>query len=353
MYPALSVLDALGNRISEILWVGSEGGMEADLVTRRNIPFRAIPAAGLHGVGLRSLPGNLTRLVKGERASRKILAEFQPDVLFFTGGYVAAPMAFAGRRFPITLYVPDIEPGLALKFLARFADAIALSAEESRPFFKSHKNTLVTGYPIRSDFHRVPQAQAKESLGLTESKSMILVYGGSKGARSINQAVLANLPSLLAEYQVVHLTGQLDWESVKASTTNLNKELRANYFPFPYLHEEMGTALAAADLVVCRAGASTLGELPFFDLPAILVPYPYTWRYQKVNADHLVNAGGAVILEDENLPVQLIGKIKELLADKTRLEIMVASIGAIARPEAARMIADLILETARGKEKLS
>ncbi len=193
MYPALSVLDALGNRISEILWVGSEGGMEAELVNRRGLPYRAIPAAGLHGVGLRNLPGNISRLAKGVRVSRKILSEFQPDALFFTGGYVAAPMAFAGRRYPITLYVPDIEPGLALKFLARFADAIALSAEESAAFFRRHKNIMVTGYPLRSDFKRIPQETAKGLLGLDPGKSMILIYGGSKGARSINQAVACQL----------------------------------------------------------------------------------------------------------------------------------------------------------------
>jgi UDP-N-acetylglucosamine--N-acetylmuramyl-(pentapeptide) pyrophosphoryl-undecaprenol N-acetylglucosamine transferase len=350
VYPALSVLDALGNRISEILWIGSEGGMEFELVSRRNLHYRAIPAAGLHGVGLRSLPGNFSRLVEGTRASRRILAEFQPDVLFFTGGYVAAPMAYAGRSFPITLYVPDIEPGLALKFLARFADSIALTAEESKTYFKRHKKTVVTGYPIRSDFKRIPQAQAKRMLGLAVDKSVILVYGGSKGARSINQACLTNLPGLLADYQVVHLTGQLDWESVTASTSNLDTKLKENYFPFPYLHEEMGTALAAADLVVCRAGASTLGELPFFDLPAILIPYPYTWRYQKVNADHLVNAGGAVIIEDENLQKDLPGKIRELLSDKNQVEKMVAAMGAIARPDAASRIANLILETANKKE---
>lgn len=351
MYPALSVLDALGNRISEILWVGSEGGMEADLVTRRNLPYRAIPAAGLHGVGLRKLPGNISQLAKGIRASGKILTEFQPDVLFFTGGYVAAPMAYAGRRYPITLYVPDIEPGLALKFLARFADSIALSAEESAAFFRHHKKIVITGYPLRNDFKRIPQETAKVLLGLNAGKSAILIYGGSKGARSINQAVLASLNELLESYQVVHLTGQLDWESVSNAAASLNADLRANYFPFPYLHEEMGAALAAADLVICRAGASTLGELPFFDLPAILVPYPYAWRYQKVNADHLVNAGGAVIIEDKDLPILLTEKIKELLSNKSRVEKMVASMGAIARPDAARGIADLILETARMKER--
>jgi UDP-N-acetylglucosamine--N-acetylmuramyl-(pentapeptide) pyrophosphoryl-undecaprenol N-acetylglucosamine transferase len=159
------------------------------------------------------------------------------------------------------------------------------------------------------------------------------------------------LNELLESYQVVHLTGQLDWESVSNAAASLNADLRANYFPFPYLHEEMGAALAAADLVICRAGASTLGELPFFDLPAILVPYPYAWRYQKVNADHLVNAGGAVIIEDKDLPILLTEKIKELLSNKSRVEKMVASMGAIARPDAARGIADLILETARMKER--
>lgn len=327
--------------------------MEAELVNRRGLPYRAIPAAGLHGVGLRNLPGNISRLAKGVRVSRKILSEFQPDALFFTGGYVAAPMAFAGRRYPITLYVPDIEPGLALKFLARFADAIALSAEESAAFFRRHKNIMVTGYPLRSDFKRIPQETAKGLLGLDPGKSMILIYGGSKGARSINQAVVTNLNKLLTDFQVLHLTGQLDWETVAAAADNLQEKLRVNYFPFPYLHEEMGTALAAADLVVCRAGASTLGELPFFDLPAILVPYPYTWRYQKVNADHLVNAGGAVIIEDKDLSLLLTEKIEELLTDKQRIEKMVSAMGAIARPEAADQIANLILETGRKKECVS
>ena len=353
MYPALSVLEALGNRVTEILWVGSEGGMEADLVARRDIPYRSIPAAGVHGVGLRSLPGNISRLIKGTRQSREILCEFQPDILFFTGGYVAAPMAFAGRNFPITLYVPDIEPGLALKFLARFADSIALTAEESKAFFSRRKKMTVTGYPLRGELKRIPQAQAKATLGLDPDRRIILIYGGSKGARSINQAALAILPVLLARYQVIHLTGSLDWDSISSEATGLNPELRRNYFPFPYLHEEMAAALAAADLVVCRAGASTLGELPFFDLPAILVPYPYTWRYQKVNADHLVKAGGAVIIEDENLRTQLLPRIEELLADAQKVEVMVAAMGAIAHPDAAAKIADLICETASAKRSAS
>ena len=327
--------------------------MEAELVTRRNIPYRSIPAAGIHGVGLRSLPGNISRLFQGVKASHRILDEFKPDVLFFTGGYVAAPMAFAGRKKPITLYVPDIEPGMALKFLARFADSIALTAEESKSFFGKRKSTIVTGYPLRKDLNQIEQATAKKSLKLSASKPMVLIYGGSKGARSINQAVLSILSELLTECQVVHVTGSLDWEEVNQAASTLDGELRKNYFPFPYLHEEMGFAFAAADLVVCRAGASTLGELPFYSLPAILVPYPYSWRYQKVNADHLVSTGGAIIIEDSQLKSSLLAKIKDLLQDPARLEKMAASILAVARPDAASQIADLIIETAIKKERVS
>lgn len=327
--------------------------MEAELVARRNIPYRSIPAAGIHGVGLRSLPGNISLLFQGVKASRKILDEFKPDMLFFTGGYVAAPMAYAGRNKPISLYVPDIEPGMALKFLARFADSIALTAEESKSYFGKRKQTVVTGYPLRKDLNQIEQATAKKSLNISTIKPMVLIYGGSKGARSINQAVLSILSELLTECQVVHVSGSLDWEEVNRAASTLDGALRKNYFPFPYLHEEMGFAFAAADLVVCRAGASTLGELPFYSLPAILVPYPYAWRYQKVNADHLVSTGGAVIIEDSQLKSSLLAKIKELLRDPARLEKMAAAILSIARPDAASQIADLIIGTAMKKERIS
>jgi len=114
----------------ETLWVGGEGGMETALVERAGIPFKAIPAAGVHGVGLRRLPGNLLSLARGVVASQSLLAAFRPDVLFFTGGYVAVPMALAGRKVASLLYVPDIEPGLALKTLARFATRITLKSRD-------------------------------------------------------------------------------------------------------------------------------------------------------------------------------------------------------------------------------
>ncbi len=309
MYPALTVLQALGSDAQPVLWVGGQGGMEADLVKRAGIPFVSIPAAGVHGVGLLTLPANLWKLFRGWMASHRILREFKPDAVLFTGGFVAVPMALAAIPLSSVLYVPDIEPGLALKVLARFSDVIALTAEISRKYFHMNKKMVVTGYPTRPELLEWNREKSIRTLNLNPDLKTILVFGGSKGARSINRAVLSILPQLLEQVQVVHITGTLDWEEVKTATATLAPDLAKNYHPYPYLHEEMGAALAAADLSISRAGASILGELPLFGLPAILVPYPYAWRYQKVNAEYLVSHSAAVLLENELLSEQLLPNI--------------------------------------------
>ena len=321
--------------------------MEKDLVTRQQIPFRGIPAAGVHGVGLRDLPGNLLRLAKGTLASRQILREFQPDVLFFTGGYVAVPMALMGIPRNSLLYVPDIEPGLALKTLARFADCIAVTAEESRSFFPASKRIVVTGYPVRSEILKWNRSRARQWFGIEEGAKVLLVFGGSKGAHNINQAVWSALAGLLSDLHVIHVTGQADWALVDTCRNQLPVELLSRYHVFPYLHEEMGAALAAADLAVCRAGASTLGELPHFGLPAILVPYPYAWRYQKVNADYLASHGAAVIVENDCLADELLPTVSQLMADQHHLGLMRKAMLDLAQPHAAEKIAGLLRELAQ------
>ena len=324
--------------------------MEADLVQRAGIPFASIPAAGLHGVGLGALPRNLAQLAQGTLASRRILAEFKPDVLFFTGGFVAAPMAVAGSRIPTLLYVPDIEPGSALKFLARNATRIALTAPESQAYFGNPTRLVVTGYPTRSELAHWDKVEGRKKLGLHEKLPVLLVLGGSKGARSINRALLPALPQLLKQAQVVHLSGQLDWEEIQTAQAQLPADLAKDYHAYPYLHEEMGAALASADLAISRAGASTMGEYPLFGLPAILVPYPYAWRYQKVNADHLVNHGGAMMVKDEDLAANLLDTVNSLLADPAKLESMHSAMHALWQPEAASRIASLLEELAQKKE---
>jgi undecaprenyldiphospho-muramoylpentapeptide beta-N-acetylglucosaminyltransferase len=370
VYPALAVLQAIHNQNegvdenepvveslpktagkatqTSILWVCSMGGMEVEILKRAGVPFETIPAAGVHGVGMKALPGNLLRLARGYYESKRILRHFRPDVMFYTGGYIAVPMALAGRKIPSLLFLPDIEPGLALKTLARFSDSIAVSVKESRAFFTRHSNLVITGYPTRVDLKKWNIDDARKAFNLEPGLPTLLVFGGSKGARSINRALLTVLPELLSEIQIIHISGQLDWSEIQAAQAGLTKRLihdpsRVNrYHAFPYLHDEMGAAMSVADLVVSRAGASTLGEYPLFGLPAILVPYPHAWRYQQVNANYLEKQGAAIILADEDLQQKLLPVVHNLIQDEKRREQMRQSMRSLSHPEAAASLAQVL-----------
>ncbi len=344
VYPALAVLQAMEGSYSDILWVGGEGGMEAELVKRLNLPFREIPAAGVHGIGLRSLPGNFYKLFRGVIKSARILREYQPDVIFYTGGYLAAPMAVAGFKKRSVLYVPDIEPGFALKFIAKFADAIALTTQNSKQFFNQTKNMVVTGYPLRKELTRYSDAEARKIFNLNDELPVLLIYGGSKGAHNINQAIKNNLDILLQKAQIIHITGNFDWDEIQKKYSELPPELSDHYHIFPYLHEEMSAAFSCADLCVCRGGASTLGELPFFGLPAIIVPYPYAWRYQKVNAQFLVNHNAAILLPDEMMDKELLNEIIRLFDMPQKLNEMRSAMKSLSKPDAAQQIGNLIIQ---------
>jgi UDP-N-acetylglucosamine--N-acetylmuramyl-(pentapeptide) pyrophosphoryl-undecaprenol N-acetylglucosamine transferase len=371
VYPALAVLQALtkestepavdgkeqvaqlGPSLSagslEVLWVGGLGGMEESLVERAEIPYRAIPAAGVHGVGLRALPGNLLQVGRGFNASRRIIHQFRPDVLLFTGGYVAVPVAMAARwplrgmkRPRSLLYVPDIEPGLAIKTVARFADQIAVSFPETTKWLPRRAHVVVSGYPLRKDMQVWEPGEARRFFDINPDLPVLLVFGGSKGARSLNQALLKALPELLVEMQVIHLSGQLDWPEVERFRAGLPGEIAQRYRAYPYLYQEMAAAMTVADLVVSRAGASVLGELPYFGLPAILVPYPHAWRYQKVNAGYLAERGAAVLVDDELIGDKLLDVVRDLMHADHRREQMRREMKSLANPQAADCIASLL-----------
>lgn len=350
MYPALAVLEGLKAEYPDTrtLWVGGKGGMEADLVSQAGVPFETIPAAGVHGVGLRALPGNLWQLVRGIFAARRVLGRFRPDVILFTGGYVAVPMALAGLRIPSVLYVPDIEPGLALKTLARFSDRIAVTAEDSKAFFPKHSDrVVVTGYPIRSKLVSWEKIDAYRFFDLSPDLPTLLVTGGSLGALSINRALSSALGALLPQMQVIHLTGTRTWQQFTNIGEQFPSDLSARYRAYPYLHDEIGAAFTIADLILSRAGASSLGELPHFGLPAILVPYPHAWRYQKVNADYLTGRGAAVMLEDADLAEKLVPTVQDLITNDDRRAGMSAAMKSLVQPDAAESIGRILIELAK------
>lgn len=313
--------------------------MEASLVRRAGVPFAAVPAAGVHGVGLRALPGNLVRLGRGVVASRAIVRRFRPQALLVTGGYVGVPVGAAAWGVPKLAYVPDIEPALALRLLARLADVVAITTEETRAHLPAGKRVVITGYPTRPELKPIDKQVARQQLDLDPARPVLLVAGGSRGAHSINTAVWACLDRLLDKAQVIHITGERDWPKVDEVRARLAPRRAQGYRPAAYLHEEMGAALAAADLVISRAGASILGEYPLFGLPAVLVPYPHAWRYQKVNADHLVRHGAALVVDDAALGRELEATVLELLDSPDRLAAMSAAARALATPQAAEAIA--------------
>ncbi len=344
VYPAIAILQALEGSLDEVLWIGSQSGMEETLLKSYDLAYQSIPAAGLHGVGLRTLPGNLKQLYKGWRKAKSILAQFKPHALFFTGGYLGVPVALAGRHVPSVVFIPDIEPGLALKTILRSAEKIAVSCEDSLRFVPSER-AVVSGYPIRKELLKWKRKQARAHFGIPAKESAVFIFGGSKGARSINRALFTCLPSLLKDMHIIHISGKDNWQEVNNIIETLSSKAKQRYHAYPFLYEDMGAAFAAADLVVCRAGASTLGELPSFALPAVLVPYPYAWRYQQQNAAFLQKLGGAVILEDNLLESKLEEQIRQLLNDPDQLDQMRKAMRTAASPRAAERIAELILST--------
>ena len=336
-----------------ICWVGSHNGMEKTLVERNGIPFMGIAASGVRGRGLFQAVQGMITLARGFAQARRLISTFRPSVVFATGGYVCAPVVLAAwlAHIPILIYLPDVEPGLTIRWLARLAQRVAVTTAASVRYFEPGQ-AVVTGYPVRQALcmHHDP-VSARKRLGLTAQplgggEQVLLVMGGSQGARSINRAICDGIEQLLVEAQVIHLTGRRDVEWVRERRAALPEALRARYHVYDYLEEEMTDALLAADLVVSRAGASTLGELPAAGVPSILVPYPYAGAHQWANAQFLAGAGAAVIVPDHMVDSQLVPTAVSLLRDAPRREAMARAARSLAQLDAAERIARELKELA-------
>ncbi|HEU4760311.1 MAG TPA: UDP-N-acetylglucosamine--N-acetylmuramyl-(pentapeptide) pyrophosphoryl-undecaprenol N-acetylglucosamine transferase [Dehalococcoidia bacterium] len=351
VYPALAIAAAVGGQLPpgerlELLYLGSAGGTETQLVERAGIPFRSIAAAPIRGRRPWEMAGNALKLATGVAQARRILMEFAPQVLLSTGGYASFPAALAARsrRVPIGVYLPDLYPGWAVRAIARLAQLVAVTAHESLRRLPDRKG-VVTGYPVRDEFWQADRAGGRQRLRLDLEEKVLLVSGASQGAHSINRAAANNLRGLVELCEVVHLCGAADERWLAGLRDGLPEGLRGRYHLFSYLHEEMPWAMAAADLALCRSGASTLGELPAVGLPAILVPYPYAGGHQRLNARYLAENGAAVVLDDRDLG-SLLPLVGGLLHDEPRLRSMRDAARRLARPDAAARIAGMLLELA-------
>jgi len=357
-----------------LLWVGGVDGMEKALVDHAGIPYQGIATGQLRGKNPLTVAQNAGKMITGFLESRKIVRAFQPDVCLATGGYVCAPVVIACRRLriPVLLYLPDMVPGWAIRALSRLAQRVAVSYPAVATYFGGDYpvgKAVVTGYPVRKELvdlvaggvfdarrHREQRAASRCRLAEQLRRSLctdgvttplVLVWGGSQGSRNINESLWAALPQVLPQAHILHVVGERDWAQWQARLQKppVEGSLWERYHPVAYLHEAMTLALAAADLTVARAGASTLGEFPVARLPAILVPHPGVNQLQ--NAEYLVNQGGALLIKDEVLQQQLAPTLLTLLQDEARRRTMEDALAHIAKPNAAKAIAKQLEELAQ------
>ncbi len=345
------------------MYVGSIGGMEERIVTREsNLPFRALPAAAIRGRGPLQLAQALVTLLRGVIAATQLLARERPAAILGTGGYVCVPLFIAARRrrIPTMIYLPDVVPGLAVRALSRIANLTAVNVSDSLPRLglrEDHRRAIVTGYPTRAELFTTDRATARARFGIGTDQLVLLVYGGSRGARSINRAIASLLPTLLPLCTIIHVCGREgDYDWLEEAAARLDPTLRSRYLLFPYLEsgstQSMVAALAAADVAVCRSGASTLAELPAVGLPAVLVPYPYV--HQDENADYLVQRGAAIKVADQAMlgdgdPAAgpLAQAVRQLLTDGGMRKQMALRSRALARPDAAQTLATALIDLAQ------
>lgn len=330
------------------------------MASESSLPFRAIPAAALRGRGPLGLARGAATLASGTAAAARLIGELRPRAILGTGGYVCVPLFLAARArgVPTMVYLPDVVPGLAVKLLSRIATLTAANVEDALPrlgLAPGHPRALVTGYPVRAELFSLDKAACRRAFGLGDEPPVALVYGGSRGARSINRAVEALLPDLLECCALIHVCGREgDATWLRAAAERLPGRLQMRYKLYEYLasgEQSMAAAFGAADLAICRSGASTLAELPAAGLPAVLVPYPYV--HQDENADYLVRRGAAVKVADDAMlgpgrpqDGALFRAVNRLFDDKHERQDMAERSRALARPDAARSLAGALLRLA-------
>ena len=344
LFPAIAVAQALSRKDPDvtILFAGRRAGIEATTIASYGMRFAAIPAAPLDTEQLWrnwKLP-----LVMGAALwqSWRLIDRFKPDVVFGTGGYVSVPLITAAglARLPVVLQEQNLMPGRATRVLARFAKQVATAYPESSRYLRA--STVLTGTPVRTEFWR-----RKETF--PTRPQTILVLGGSQGAHRVNRAVADALPSLLErpDLAIVHQTGAREIDTMQAVKATLPAPVAARYVPFAFAND-LADRIRAADLVVSRAGASTLSEVSALGIPMVLIPYPFAGGHQRLNVAPYESAGAAIVIPDEEVDGgRLVGVVSSVIDDPVRYRKMVEAMRGLGRPYAAEEVARLIDEVAR------
>jgi UDP-N-acetylglucosamine--N-acetylmuramyl-(pentapeptide) pyrophosphoryl-undecaprenol N-acetylglucosamine transferase len=275
-----------------------------------------------------------------------LLLRRRPAAVFTTGGYVAIPVLLAARLLgiPTLLWEGNVIPGKSVRATARLASALAVSFEATCAALPGGR-CFVTGTPIR-DVRAIDREAARVQLDVPPGERVLLIFGGSQAVRRFNAAVAGALPQLVEKATVIHVAGPDGYAAALAGREALPEAVRGRYRPYPFLRDEMLSALAAADMVVGRAGSSTLAEATAFGLPLIVVPYPHAAGHQKANARELVQAGAARVIDDEAFDAAALLDAARLLDDAAAHLAMSAAARSLGRPGAADAVARLVTAAA-------
>lgn len=355
IYPGLALAEILKRTDSQIepIFIGAAGGLETKLIPKAGYLLITVPVTSFS----RSLNWQTvvfaTKLSAGILKSARILQRLRPAVVVGMGGYASFPLVLAAswQGYPCLIHEQNSVPGLANRALAKKVKVVATSFAITKEYFKEAKKVVLVGNPVRPEVLKARLSEAEQTLGLKKEKDKycLLVFGGSQGASSINE-VTFNLvkQGLLADNMaVIHLTGRREAEKYQQLKKKLPSQQQKRYYPFAYL-DNIGLAYRLADIVVCRAGASSIAEVTAVGLPSILVPYPYaTDNHQLKNAKVLTEAGAARLILNENLSVAtLVREITEISKPET-LTKMRAAAKAFGQPEAGVALAKEVINLAK------
>lgn len=354
IYPAITIYKELMAMADvEVLYIGTEKGLEADLVPKEGINFKTLPVQGLQ----RKLSwGTIVTGVKSVLSVLKafvIIEKFKPDVVIGTGGYVCGPILLAAalKKIPTLIQEQNVIAGITNKILSRFVDVVAVGYKEASTSFSRCKRVVYTGNPVRPEILVDTREEGRKYFNLQDDEFAVIIAGGSRGARTINTAMIdvhkhfKNRDGI----KLIHITGNSEYQNVmQALHITEGNSFSSSSIILPYLHD-MPKALAAADLAVFRAGAVGLAELTVRGIPSILIPYPYAAEdHQTYNARILVKHGAARMIVDKMLSSQdLISEIESCMVDSHRLKNMSEAALELGRPTAAHDIAKLVLEIAK------
>lgn len=341
IYPALAILNKIKEKEpdSEFLYIGTHNRMENEIVPKRGIPYESIEIYGFSKKIFKNFK-TVGCVFKSYKKCKKLIRDFNPDVVIGVGGYVTSPVIFAAKKlgYKTVIHEQNSFPGKSNQFLSKYSDLICVSFKSTIKNFPSYK-TVLTGNPCSEDAISKP-AISKESFGLSKNKKLVLIVMGSLGSSRINDYIVNSMSQFSnSDYEVLFVTGKTSYDSVSKNS------FPKNVFVVPYV-DGMTGLMKNTDLIVSRAGASTISEIVALGIPSILIPSPYVANnHQFKNAMDLVSTGSAVMIEEKDLKGDiLVRKIDEILSDSDKIKSIKDNLKSLAVNNSASLIYDNIKE---------